>query len=140
MTPEALANLHAAAFHLERAWSAKEFADLLNSPLCHLTTASQGFALWRAVADEAELLTIATHPDYQRRGIGAKLMKKWMAAANAVAQTAFLEVAADNTAAITLYERHNFEQAARRRNYYTRRTTKVDALIMRARLPLPVAQ
>lgn len=132
MTPEELANLHRAAFTLDRPWSAAEFRDLLDSPLCHLTTAPDGFALWRVVADEAELLTIATHPDHQRQGIAKTLMQQWIMAASSSAKTAFLEVAADNGPAIALYAAYNFEQVAKRPRYYTRTTGQMDALVMRA--------
>lgn len=138
MTPDNLAAVHRAAFTTDRPWSADELHSLLESPHCHLTSEPHGFALWRAVADEAELLTIATHPDYQRRGVAAKLMQKWMTAASATAQSAFLEVAADNAPAIALYERHNFENVARRPRYYARPTTAVDALVMRAPLSFSV--
>lgn len=135
MTPDALATLHRAAFSDERAWAATEFESLLASAHTHLTTAPHGFALWRAVAGEAELLTIATHPDHRRRGTARALMQRWMATASTQADTAFLEVAADNAAAIALYDAFGFKQMARRPDYYKRAATSVDALVMRAPLP-----
>ncbi|MFL4468566.1 GNAT family N-acetyltransferase [Tateyamaria armeniaca] len=135
MTPEALAALHRAAFATERAWSADEFRSLIDSPHCHLTSDTHGFALWRAVADEAELLTIATHPDHQRQGVARSLMQQWMRAAARTASTAFLEVAADNAAAIALYGQFGFDVMARRVGYYKRADHAADALIMRASLP-----
>ena len=140
MTPEALAKLHNAAFSNDRAWSADEFRALLDSPYCHLSTANNGFALWRAIADEAELLTIATHPDHRRQGIATMLMEQWMHTAQDSARTAFLEVAADNAPAAGLYEQFGFEIVARRAGYYKRDNHKVDALIMRAPLPFSVSQ
>lgn len=138
MTPDALATLHALAFTTDRPWTAPEFQSLLASPHCHLTHAQHGFALWRAVAGEAELLTIATHPDHQRCGIGTSLMHLWMTAAAISAQTAFLEVAADNNPAITLYKAFGFAIVARRPDYYARTTTRTDALVMRASIPFSV--
>jgi len=135
MTPEALATLHRAAFVIDRAWSAAEFRTLLESPYCHVTIQPQGFALWRAVADETELLTIATHPAHRRKGIAANLMARWMAAAQTSASTAFLEVAADNAPAVALYAQFGFDLVARRAGYYKRGDHAVDALILRARLP-----
>ena len=135
MTPDALAELHSAAFSKDRAWSADEFRTLIDSPYCHLSTAPKGFALWRAVAGEAELLTIATHPDHQRQGIATKLMYQWMRSAQDHAGTAFLEVAADNAGAIALYGDFGFETIARRPDYYARTNTPVDALVMQAPLP-----
>lgn len=135
MTPRRLADLHAAAFKVERPWRADEFESLLANPHCHLTTAAHGFALWRAVADEAELLTIATHPAHRRTGIATTLMHDWMHAASTIACTAFLEVAADNVGAIALYDRCGFEEVARRPDYYQRPDTRADAIVMRASLP-----
>ena len=135
MTPAALAALHRAAFVHERPWSADEFATLLDSPHCHLAPAPQGFALWRAMAGEAELLTIAVHPEHQGRGVGASLMRGWMAQAAPLAETAFLEVAGDNGAACGLYARFGFVVVARRADYYRRADTRADALVMRAPLP-----
>ncbi|WP_299726263.1 GNAT family N-acetyltransferase [uncultured Tateyamaria sp.] len=136
MTPQNLADLHAAAFTQDRPWSAEEFAALLDSPHCHLTDAAHGFALWRAVAGEAELLTIATHPDHRRQGVAKALMQRWMGDAQTRAGTAFLEVAADNTAAIRLYARFGFDEVARRTGYYKRAGQAVDALILRVDLPV----
>lgn len=138
MTPDSLSALHAAAFTQDRPWSASEFRSLLDSPHCHLDHRPHGFALWRAVAGEAELLTIATHPDHRRRGIAQDLMATWMTAAATLADTAFLEVAADNQSAIALYAKSGFETVSRRPKYYARPSGKVDALLMRAPLPFSV--
>ena len=134
MTPQALAQLHAAAFTSGRPWSADEFASLCAEAHTCLTTAEHGFALWRAVAGEAELLTIAVAPDRQGRGIGTALMRDWMAEAAQQADTAFLEVAADNAPACALYGKCGFAKVAERPAYYSRETGKVDAWVMRAPL------
>lgn len=71
------------------------------------------------VADEAEVLTIATHPDHRRRGLAAALLRVARAAwqARGVA-TAWLEVRADNAGAQALYEQLGWEPAGTRRGYY----------------------
>ncbi|MBY5933885.1 GNAT family N-acetyltransferase [Tateyamaria omphalii] len=135
MSPEALATIHAAAFTQERPWAAEEFSDLLANPLTHLETAPHGFALWRGIAGDAELLTLAVDPAAQGRGMGARLMQAWMCQAAQTCTDAVLDVAADNVAAIHLYRRYGFETAAKRNDYYRRPDGTVDALIMRARLP-----
>ncbi|MEL6883722.1 MAG: GNAT family N-acetyltransferase [Pseudomonadota bacterium] len=135
MTPERMADLHAAGFSDDRPWTASEFAALLDGTHAHLTPHDHGFALWRAVAGEAELLTIVVDPAHRRLGTGGTLMTEWMSAAEPHANTAFLEVAADNAAACALYRRHGFSTVARRPAYYRHRTPAVDALVMRAALP-----
>lgn len=138
MTPDTLERIHAAAFTTERSWSAQEFRDLQTSSHTHLTTSEQGFALWRSVADEAELLTIAVAPEQQNKGTGRQLMRAWMTQAAQTAETAFLEVAADNGPACALYASFGFRTVATRQNYYARPNGRADALVMRALLPFSV--
>lgn len=133
MTPERMADLHARAFAPERGWTAAEFAALLASPHVRCLAHTHGFALVREIAGEAELLTLAVDPDHRRRGIAAQLMQDWRKSAQAA--TAFLEVAADNLAAQSLYRQHGFDVSGRRKGYYTRPDgPKVDAVIMKASL------
>lgn len=132
MTPEALADLHARAFQDSRGWSAGEFSDLLDSPHCFLATVDHGFALGRVIAGESELLTIAVDPDFQRNGLGVACLETYEAMAiERGAETSFLEVADDNSAAKALYMRAGYRETGRRRGYYARLSgTAVDALIM----------
>lgn len=132
MTPEHLARLHQSAFVTSRGWSAEEFRDLLASPLCFLVTRTAGFAIGRVIADEAELLTIATHPDHQGRGIGRACLDAFeIEARQRGAASAFLEVGADNPSAIHLYRAAGWQETGTRKGYYTRSDGKVvDALLM----------
>ncbi|WP_324751816.1 GNAT family N-acetyltransferase [Roseovarius sp. Pro17] len=133
MGPEALARLHARAFARQgRGWSAAEFADLLASPHCCLCVEPNGFALTRVIAGEAELLTLATDPDYRRQGVAARLLHNIEAAgARRGAQRQFLEVAADNAAARALYAAAGYRQTGRRAGYYSRSDgPPVDALLL----------
>lgn len=137
MTPAEMARIHAAAFAQGRAWSKTEFADLLAQPGCFAVGDTRAFALVRVVADEAELLTIATHPAHRRRGLARALMAAWTRrAAQCGAGRAFLEVAADNAPAIALYQATGFTPCGRRRGYYRRPdAAAVDALIYARDLP-----
>ncbi len=131
MTPQDMARIHAAAFVQDRAWTAQEIADLLASPFVTHLAEPQGFTLTRLIAGEAELLTLAVDPAAQRQGIGRRLLQRWMNGLETQADTAFLEVAADNTAAIALYTSAGFRQTATRRGYYQRKDApSVDALIL----------
>lgn len=135
----ALARLHAACFITPRPWSAAEIASLLDSPLTFALIESGGFLLGRVIADEAELLTIAVDPHHQRQGIGARLLHGFVTTAqDRGAATAFLEVAANNAAAIALYESQGFAQNGRRKAYYhAPQGQPVDALILSRSLTLP---
>ena len=139
MTPEALAALHARAFITPAPWEAASFAGLLADPLAFLLVEGDaGFLLGRAVAGEAELLTIAVAPEARRRGLGRRLVARFLYQARLRgADRAFLEVAADNAPAVALYESAGFAPAGQRRGYYlTPDGRRIDALVLTRDLPL----
>ena len=131
-----LARVHAAAF--EHAWSGEEIAQLLDSSggFALMVEGAGGpvaFILCRAIAGEAEILTIAVDPAFRRQGLARALVEAAAAAARlAGAEAMFLEVADDNVAALGLYEAVGFARAGLRRGYYDRGPQGcVDALVMR---------
>ena len=132
---QALAQIHAAAF--DHAWSAAEIAQLLDGPggfaLLIETEAPLAFILCRAVAGEAEILTLAVDPAARRRGLARALVEAAAGAARmAGADVMFLEVAHDNLPALGLYEAAGFERAGLRRGYYDRGVAgSADAVVMR---------
>lgn len=76
-------------------------------------------AVVSVVAGEAELLTIAVHPDAQGRGLGQQMLNKVITCAqDQNAEQIFLEVRESNSAAISLYENAGFCQVGQRNNYY----------------------
>ncbi len=138
MTAEALAQLHAVCFTRPPPWSAADFASFLNDPahLLYLRSehgALMGFALFRVVVGEAELLTLAVHPEARRAGLARDLLRDGLTAAKTRgAEMCFLEVAEDNHAALALYERAGFTPQGRRKGYYSAPgDASVDALILR---------
>ncbi|WP_282021630.1 GNAT family N-acetyltransferase [Ruegeria faecimaris] len=136
MTPEELANTHAAAFTQSRPWTATEFAELLQNRFTHIVGDAQSFALFQVIADEAELLTIATHPTVQRQGLARKRMVEWHAAAKKLgAIRAILDVSIANQPAITLYKHCGYRVCGTRKNYYTvENNQKIDAIVMECNL------
>lgn len=133
MTPEALALLHARCFRAPPPWSAADFAGLLADPLVFLLVEGDaGFLLGRAVAGEAELLTLAVAPEARRLGLGRKLVARFLYQAQLRgAERTFLEVRADNAPAIALYESAGFTAAGRRRGYYLGQDgNRTDALVL----------
>ena len=105
------------------AWTASQCAGLLPMPGVWLSTASDeggviGFALARAIANEAELLLLAVRRSAQRRGVGRMLLERFAAhARRRGAQRLHLEVREGNHA-VKLYEASGFTLVGRRRNYY----------------------
>lgn len=116
---EALAVLHEAAFP-DDPWPGSAFAALLDNPTTFgFLDPAGGLVIARAVAGEAEILTIGVAPPARRRGLARALLAAALAAARARgAETVFLEVEADNAAAIALYRAAGFIAAGRRRDYY----------------------
>lgn len=129
---EALAATHALAFSDTRGWSADEFRRLLADPSVFLVGDATCFVLGRVVVDEAEVLTLATHPDQRRQGHARSALGAFAnEAATRGASAAFLEVAADNKAALALYLGADFTEIARRRGYYRRHDgAAIDAVIL----------
>ena len=105
------------------AWTASQCAGILSLPGSWLITARvgsvvAGFALTRAILDEAELLLLAVDRRYQRRKIGAALLDQIILdAASKRVRKLFLEVRANNPAH-SFYQCHGFSPIGLRRNYY----------------------
>lgn len=105
------------------AWTAGQCLGILSLSGVWLTLASiegtpAGFALARSTLDEAELLLLATTPQWRRRGVGGQLLRSVMRdAATRGACKLHLEVRAGN-AAIGLYQHEGFSKIGERRNYY----------------------
>lgn len=78
---------------------------------------------------EVHIVTVATHPDYRRQGLG-RLLMEWMIerARLAGATEVTLEVRAGNVAAQALYAQMGFEVVGRRKGYY--RNNGEDAILM----------
>jgi ribosomal-protein-alanine N-acetyltransferase len=88
-----------------------------------------GFAGIWIMADEAHLTNIAVRKQYQRQGIGERLMISIIdLAAEFKADFITLEVRVSNTAAQSLYSKYGFTQISVRRGYYT--DNREDALLM----------
>lgn len=116
------AALHAECF--DPPWDETEMAALLASPgvtglILDQDGAPTGLALMRAVAGEAEILTIGVRPAARRAGLGARLLDACIASTrDQGCDQLFLEVSARNTAAAALYAQAGFEEIGRRAGYY----------------------
>ena len=108
-------------------WPASDYLDH-DCRLAVLEGGVVGFLVWRSMADEREILNLAIHPGYRRRGIAAALL-------GAVLQEApanwFLEVRESNTAARQLYRRVGFTEISKRLEYYDK--PPEPAIVMRFR-------
>jgi ribosomal-protein-alanine N-acetyltransferase len=124
------ADIHATGF--AEPWTGESFAVLLAQPGVAGWLWGEppaGLLLVRAAADEAEILTIAVAPAArQQRGAQEMLAEALQVLGSGLTQRVFLEVAADNTAALALYRSAGFTPCGRRPGYYA--GGKTDAVIM----------
>ncbi|MBX9864678.1 MAG: GNAT family N-acetyltransferase [Hyphomicrobium sp.] len=137
-----IARLHGQLF--SPAWSEESVFAMLDHPASTAFLAvysgpprtSIGFVLAQLAADEAEILSIGVLPDWQRQGIGRRLVDGVARAVQrAEAKSLYLEVAADNDAALSLYSRAGFLGTGLRRGYYERPgSAPVDAVTLALRL------
>lgn len=91
-----------------------------------------GYCLYQHLFEQAEILRIGTHPDYQRQGMGSQTLNRLheLLQSNQV-ESLLLEVRADNVPAIALYEQQGFVMIHQRKGYYKLLDQPaIDALIM----------
>ncbi len=130
-----IAALQAEAF--AEPWDARFIASLLHLPgaiaaLAEQGGADQGYVMARALAGEAEILSIGVAEAARGRGLGGALLAHALAAvAVAGAREARLEVSVANTWARALYARAGFVESGRRARYYSDGS---DALVLRRTL------
>lgn len=126
VSPHALADTHKAAFGVQSGWRAGDFAGYLTDPTALIIGSDLCFVLVRLAGPEAEILTLATHPDVQRQGRATALLRDALPRLSAVkVEEVFLDVSDQNTAARALYARCGFTGFALRHNYYKNGTTAI---------------
>lgn len=147
----ALARLHQRCFARRgRAWSEAAFNALMGgSGQCWAEATADdgsqerarllGFAVARVIKDEAELLTLCRDPNWAGHSLGSSLLRRVFDDVRTLGATSmFLEVAAGNQSALSLYASVGFQEVGRRRRYY-RRTDgdPEDALVLRTHIANP---
>lgn len=132
-----MATLHASAFPAGQAWDKAAFDDLMTQPSIAAYGVVTGddlsaFILVQTALDQAEILTLATHPDRRRSGFGRGLIAAIERRLGDQGATSWLlDVAEDNPEAIAFYSTLGFRIDGRRPNYYKRlEGTRVDAILM----------
>lgn len=115
-------------------WSENSVASELKNPLSLWLIAEEnqticGYVGSQTVLDETDMMNIAVHPDYRRRGIAAALIVELIHQLKEQGSHILrLEVRESNAPAIALYESMGFSRLGLRKNYY--RNPKENALIL----------
>ncbi|SFJ81334.1 ribosomal protein S18-alanine N-acetyltransferase [Cellulomonas sp. KH9] len=122
------------------AWSRQMLADELVGPGRTYVGAELpggslvGYAGMWFDGRDVQIMTVATDPGYQGRGVGRRMLTTLLDRARELrAESVLLEVRVDNAPAIHLYESLGFTQLGRRRGYY--QPENVDAWTMQLLLP-----
>jgi [ribosomal protein S18]-alanine N-acetyltransferase len=91
-----------------------------------------GYILFRTMADEGEILSMAVHPRSRRQGIARSLLSRAFGDMRAArVNRVFLEVSAANRAARRFYLTTGFRLVGQRRGYYaTKLNGGQDALVL----------
>lgn len=131
----ALVAIHQAAF--ERSWTEDDFKSYLLRPFhsffgLWLDDHLRAFVLFAQIADEAEILTLATSKSFCNKGLAQHLLQQaFQTFGDLGLKTVLLEVAVDNAPALRLYEKLGFEKQGVRKAYYARNNgPAVDAVMM----------
>ena len=125
MTPDDLDEVLVIERHsFPSAWSRGSYErELRNRTSCYLTARHEGrlvgyIGMW-VIVDEAHITTLAVHPRYRRRGLGAYLLSLLIQRARGRgAAKVTLEVRERNTPAISMYQSFGFQQTGVLRGYY----------------------
>lgn len=137
MTPGAFAALMDRAYTRMRPWSAETITQTLANPHSLFLTRENGGLIAQIVADECEILALATDPDAQRSGVASSLLSELVdTAGEADVTRILLEVAAGNAPARAFYAARGFAEIGRRKGYYTLRDGQKDDALLLSR-PVP---
>lgn len=90
-----------------------------------------GHGLMSVGAGECHLLNICVQPDYQRRGLGTRMVEHLLdEARRRGVRMALLEVRVSNQVAYRIYQRLGFDEIGLRKDYYPARVGREDAILL----------
>lgn len=118
-------------------WSVRSLASELDNPLsCWLVALEDdvvaGYVGSQTVMDESDMMNIAVHPDFRRRGIARMLVTELITRLrDRGSHQLTLEVRASNVSAKALYASAGFQAVGRRKNYYAHPREDADILQIR---------
>ena len=131
--------LHCACFP-EDPWNPQAIAEIMNiagffGQIAWVDEMPAGFALALDLRKECEILALGVLPGWRREGIGAALLDSVCSeGSERGAECIVLEVAVDNSAALSLYTGRGFVPIGHRRKYYRQTGSRGDGLVMQRAL------
>ena len=122
-------------------WSKKQLSESVSNPdnlgyLLLVQSKMIGYIIAMPSLDSADILNLAVHKDFKRKGYGSSLINHLLSELKkGQIKNLFLEVRMGNFAAISLYLSLGFKEVSIRKNYYTKNSNelsiKEDGIIMR---------
>ena len=121
-------------------WSKKQLSESVSNPnnlgyLLLVQSKIIGYIIAMPSLDSADILNLAIHKDFKRKGYGSSLINHLLSELKKrQIKNLFLEVRMGNFAAISLYLSLGFKEVSIRKNYYTKNSNelsiKEDGIIM----------
>ena len=100
-------------------WKNELEKDYINGIGIYVNNSIVGVCVFHKIHDEAEIRYLSVDPNYNRRGLGKKLIYKvFQKCKNENIKRILLEVSIKNKQAISFYDYLGFETIGIRKNYY----------------------
>lgn len=120
-------------------WSPGNFSDSIKAGhVCQVLEQDDtlmGYGIMMRSPEEAHVLTLGIAADWQKKGLGKKLLQHFIEYAKEQAvKSIFLDVRESNHGAAQLYKLMGFHQIATRKGYYPAMCGREDALVMQLKL------
>lgn len=120
-------------------WSPGNFSDSIEAGyVCQVLEQDDtlmGYGIMMRSPEEAHVLTLGIAADWQKKGLGKKLLQHFIEYANKQeVKSVFLDVRKSNHGAAQLYKRMGFHHIATRKGYYPAMCGREDALVMQLEL------
>jgi len=131
----AVSTLHRACFP-EDPWNLAAIVEIMNitgffGRIVSVDDTPAGFALALYLGQECEIISLGVLPRRWREGIGSALLDSVCSEGYVRgAERIVLEVAVDNSAALSLYTGRGFVPVGHRPNYYRQTSRRGDALVL----------
>jgi len=124
----------------ENHWTKQQLSESISNPnnlsqILIVKSKIVGYIIAMPSVDSADILNLAVHKDFKRKGYGSSLINHLLSKLKKrQIKNLFLEVRMGNFAAISLYLSLGFKEVSIRKNYYTKNSNelsiKEDGIIM----------